>query len=80
MTVAGRPEVFLTPAAKLAARVHGLAPGPTLRALAVVDRLLPGGTATEKRPGRAVDDDPAWLRLLTAPTRRAARRLHQFRH
>jgi NAD(P)-dependent dehydrogenase (short-subunit alcohol dehydrogenase family) len=73
----GTPEVILTPAAKIAARVHGIAPNLTLRLLAVGERLLPGGAAPATKPGHAVGADRPWLRLLTTTSRRAARSLHQ---
>ena len=44
----GRPELVLTPAAKIAVRAHGLAPATTVRALTLADRLLP-------KPGLAPD-------------------------
>ncbi|MFJ6213383.1 SDR family NAD(P)-dependent oxidoreductase [Streptomyces sp. NPDC092296] len=50
-----RPEVVLTPAARLAVRLHGLAPATTTRALGLAARLLPsadGGT-TRNVPGAA---------------------------
>ena len=36
-----RPEIVLTPAAKAATRLHGLAPATAVRMLSLVDRLLP---------------------------------------
>lgn len=75
----GRPEVILTPIAKIAVRLHGLAPGLTTRAAAVVDRLLPrSDTGSEPVPGHALEEPPAWFRALTALTRRAARRTNQY--
>ncbi|MDQ3150607.1 MAG: SDR family oxidoreductase [Actinomycetota bacterium] len=74
----GRPEIILTPAAKLAVRAHGLAPGLTTRAAALVDRLLPRGEDAPPVPGHTVDPDPPqWFRVLTTLTDRAARRWHQ---
>jgi len=75
----GRPEVILTPVAKVAVRLHGLAPGLTTRAASLVDRLLPrGSTGSEPVPGHALRLPPAWFRGLTTLTRRAARRYHQY--
>lgn len=39
--LAGRPLVTLTPLAKIATRVHGLAPATTVRLLGLTNRLLP---------------------------------------
>jgi len=75
----GSPEVILTPAAKLAARLHGFAPGLTLRALALVDRLLPRAEQiTTPVPGHTVEPMPAWFHVLTGLTRAAAQRFHQY--
>lgn len=51
--LAGKAYVFLTPAAKLGARVHGLAPGLTTRMMMLANRALPSAVpgATEARPG-----------------------------
>lgn len=74
----GRPEVILTPAAKVAVRLHGLAPGLTTRAAAVVDRLLPrSDLGSQPVPGHALEPPPAWFRGLSVLTQRAARRYHQ---
>jgi short-subunit dehydrogenase len=74
----GKPEVVLTPAAKLATRLHGLAPSTTLRLIAVVNRLLPADdTRRPLMPGSAAERPARWFEALTALTRRAARRLHQ---
>jgi NAD(P)-dependent dehydrogenase (short-subunit alcohol dehydrogenase family) len=74
----GKPEVVLTPAAKLATRLHGLAPSTTLRLIAVANRLLPGEDSRKPPiPGRAAEQPTRWFTALTALTRRAARRFHQ---
>ena len=75
----GKPEIVLTPAAKLAGLVHGVAPGLTVRAATVANRLLPSGTAgTRPVPGHATESEqPAWFRAMTRLTRTAARRFHQ---
>jgi hypothetical protein len=79
-TLRGRPEIVLTPAARLAAIAHGVAPGLTLRIAAVADRLLPSGANGGRPvPGHAVEAaQPAWVRAATGLTRAAARRLHQY--
>jgi short-subunit dehydrogenase len=78
--LAGRAELVLTPAAKLAVRVHGLFPGTTAVALSAVNRLLPAaGHATPPLAGAAVstDLDSRLLRALTVLGRSAAHRYHQ---
>jgi NAD(P)-dependent dehydrogenase (short-subunit alcohol dehydrogenase family) len=79
--LAGRPEVILTPAAKLGIRVQGLFPATTARALGAVNRLLPKPTGA---PGPAITGrdasaqmNSALVRGVTALGRSAARRLHQ---
>ncbi|MCQ4042660.1 SDR family NAD(P)-dependent oxidoreductase [Streptantibioticus rubrisoli] len=76
----GRPEVILTPAAKAAVRLHGVAPATTVRMLSLVDRLLPSaGNGTG--PVRDVSGVDACERLdsrlvdrVTSLANRAARR------
>lgn len=72
-TLAGRAERFLTPAAMVGARLHGLAPGLTTRLSGLVARLLPGpGPDPEApRPGHDLPPQPRWFRALTALTGRA---------
>ncbi|MFP5070726.1 SDR family NAD(P)-dependent oxidoreductase [Pseudonocardia nantongensis] len=83
-TVRGRPEVVLTPAAKIGVRAHALAPGLTLRAAAAAERLLPrpSGAHGDERPGplpgHATGRQPTWLRRLTRLDRDAAHRWHEF--
>lgn len=77
-TLRGRREVILTPAAKAAVRLHGLAPSTTLRILAVANRLLPSDE--ESRPlaaGHEVGRPGPFVTALTGLTRSAARRFHQ---
>ena len=77
-TMRGRPEVAPTPLAKIAMRVHGLAPSTTMRLIALVDRVLPAEESPRPlRPGHAVEKPARWFDALTALTRRAARRYHQ---
>jgi NAD(P)-dependent dehydrogenase (short-subunit alcohol dehydrogenase family) len=74
----GKPEVILTPAAKVAVRLHGIAPGLSTRIAAVTDRLLPRtDDSSPATPGHAVDQPPSWFRTATRLTRSAARRFHQ---
>jgi short-subunit dehydrogenase len=77
-TMRGRPEVILTPAAKIGVRMHGLAPTTTLRLIAAAERLLPGDeTRRPVQPGHAVARPAPWFDALTRLTRRAAHRFHQ---
>jgi short-subunit dehydrogenase len=74
----GKPEVVLTPAAKLATRLHGLAPSTTMRLIALTNRLLPTDeTPRPLTPGRLAERPARWFEALTSLTRRAARRFHQ---
>jgi short-subunit dehydrogenase len=75
-TLRGRPEIILTPAAKLGVRVHGLAPATTLRVLAGVNQLLPSTVDPGPRPGHTTSS-PRWFDMLTGLTRSAAQRWHQ---
>ncbi len=77
-TLRGSPEIVLTPAAKLAVRLHGLAPATTIRLLSLANRLLPTDEArTPLAPGHAVGKDGPVVSALTGLTRSAARRFHQ---
>lgn len=77
-TLRGAPEVILTPAAWLSARLHGLAPATTLRLLTIANRLLPADrSSTPTRPGHAVAGAGSMLRSLTTRTRKAAGRTHE---
>ena len=72
----GDPVLTLTLHAKLASRASGLAPGIVADALALVARLLPENSGTDRKRGSDIDsalDDS----LLTALGRRAARDLNQ---
>ncbi|WP_222131319.1 SDR family NAD(P)-dependent oxidoreductase [Pseudonocardia sp. C8] len=80
-TLRGRPEVVLTPAAKLGVRAHALAPGLTMRTVAAVERLLPppaGPDGDGPEPGHATGPQPSWFARLTRLDRTAARRWHQL--
>lgn len=75
----GRPEVILTPLAKIGARTHALAPSTTLRALTVVNRLLPGpADATGSEPGYRSGPQPRWFSRITRMDRAAAARWHEY--
>jgi NAD(P)-dependent dehydrogenase (short-subunit alcohol dehydrogenase family) len=77
-TLRGRPEVTLTLPAKLAVRAHALAPALSMRALAVVNRLLPGPTGSgAPRPGHADPEPSPAVQRSTTPDRVAARRFHE---
>lgn len=74
----GTPEVVLTPAAKIAVRLHGIAPATTIRLLSLVNRLLPSDeTRTPLAAGHTVEKDGPVFTALTGLTRSAARRFHQ---
>ncbi|MGH3611846.1 MAG: SDR family NAD(P)-dependent oxidoreductase [Pseudonocardia sp.] len=78
-TLRGRPEVIVTPLAKLAVRAHGLAPSTSLRLVSVVDRLLPRGSGSGRpAPGHRTGPHPRWFGRLTRRDRNAARRWHQL--
>jgi NAD(P)-dependent dehydrogenase (short-subunit alcohol dehydrogenase family) len=77
-TLRGRPEVTLTLPAKVAVRAHALAPGLSLRALSLVNRLLPGPVgAGGPEPGHTATPSSSWFRRLTRRDRDAARRWHE---
>lgn len=81
--LAGKPIVIVTPLAKLAIRLQGLAPGLMIRLLGATQRLLPnapaGRPAGEIITGHAAaqDLDSWWHRRLTRLGSKAARRLNQ---
>jgi NAD(P)-dependent dehydrogenase (short-subunit alcohol dehydrogenase family) len=79
-TLRGRPEVILTPLAKLGVRAHGLAPATTLRALTLLNRLLPSPAPRGgPQPGHTtIDQQPGWFARLTRRDREAARRWHEL--
>jgi short-subunit dehydrogenase len=74
-----RPEVILTPLAKLGVRAHAVAPSTSLRVVSLVNRLLPDGTGPGgPLPGHLL---PARARRLGWLTRRddaAAARTHEL--
>jgi NAD(P)-dependent dehydrogenase (short-subunit alcohol dehydrogenase family) len=75
----GRAEVILTPQAKLAALIHGIAPGQTSNLMGLVNRLLPGGDS--ERKSRVVGkqtETPITRSPLTALGRIEGKKLHQY--
>lgn len=73
-----QPELAISWQAELLSRAHGAAPELTLRALALVNHLLPGaeGGSSQKKPGK--ESGSALTRSpLTALGERAARRYNQ---
>ncbi|KNB50488.1 SDR family NAD(P)-dependent oxidoreductase [Streptomyces caatingaensis] len=76
-----RPEVVLTPVAKAAVRLHGIAPATTTRALTLGARLLPraGPDPDHAVPGRRAARllGSAAVDRVTTLNDRAARRLNQ---
>jgi NAD(P)-dependent dehydrogenase (short-subunit alcohol dehydrogenase family) len=75
----GRPEIILTPLAKLGVRFHALAPSTSLRVVSLVARLLPGPSGSgEPVPGHATGRQPGWFDRLTGRDRRAAERWHEL--
>jgi hypothetical protein len=75
----GRPEIILTPLAKLGVRFHALAPSTSLRVVSLVARLLPGASGSGKPvPGHAIGRQPGWFDRLTGRDRRAAERWHEL--
>lgn len=79
--LAGRAEVILTPAAKVGARVHGLLPGTTTKALGMVNRFLPKSTGAGGPAVVGIDAaaqlDSGIVRTVTVLGRSAADRFHQ---
>jgi short-subunit dehydrogenase len=80
----GKPMVILTPLAKVAARVAGVAPATTIRLMSVMGRLLPAAPAdsSETTEGREAqqrlgDRGQLWMRRLTVLGERAARRFNE---
>lgn len=69
----GKPDLVLTPAAKLAALFHGVFPGTTASLLGLTNRVLPGaarGTGTRALTGR--ESESLATRLLVAKGSRRA--------
>lgn len=76
-TCANRADLVISWQAKLLAEVHGIAPGLTQEALALVNRLLPdSGGVTDKKPGHE-SQSVITRSPLTALGKLAARRYNQ---
>jgi len=76
-----RPEIVLTPTAKAAVRLHGLAPATTTRLMTLAARLLPTAGSTPDHDVSGTDaarclDSPA-VRRLTTLGDRAGRRFNE---
>lgn len=70
----GAAEVVITPQAKLAALIHGIAPGLTADALGVINRFLPDETGGSSERVRGKDVESAVSQsFLTALGKKAAR-------
>jgi NAD(P)-dependent dehydrogenase (short-subunit alcohol dehydrogenase family) len=69
-----RPVLIITPQARLAAALHGVAPGLLVRALGVVARLLPSPTGPEGDRSRRGAESASWAApsVLTRLSDRAA--------
>ncbi|MFJ9413814.1 SDR family NAD(P)-dependent oxidoreductase [Streptomyces sp. NPDC101227] len=74
-----RPRVVLTPAAKLGALAHGVAPVTTARLVSLVGRVLPrdGGAGTAEGCRVEAEDQPPARRLRGVLNERAADRFNQ---
>ena len=74
----GAPWLVLTLPARLAMTVHDVLPGPTIRLLGLVNRVLPGPGGEGRRAVRGRDSTSAWSpSILTVANERAARRQNQ---
>lgn len=79
-TLLRRPEIVLTPLAKIGVRAHAMAPSTSLRVVSLVNRLLPEPTGTEPGPAQPGHELPAETRPLGPLAERddvAAARSHQ---
>ncbi|AYG79059.1 Putative ketoacyl reductase [Streptomyces hundungensis] len=77
----GRPELVLTPAAKVAVRLQGVAPASMARLLSLTDRALPGPGDHPRRdvPGAEAAKQSRLPRWVTTLGDRAGRRLGEPR-
>jgi hypothetical protein len=71
-TLRRRPEIILTPLAKLGSRAHAIAPCTSLRLVSLVNRLLPHHDDGDRRvPGHRLRDRlrplAAWPVVTTTP-------------
>jgi len=80
-TLLRRPEIILTPLAKLGVRAHALAPSTSLRVVSLVNRLLPDGTGgaagPPARPGHLLPEAERRVGWLTRRDDAAAARAHE---
>jgi NAD(P)-dependent dehydrogenase (short-subunit alcohol dehydrogenase family) len=77
-TLMRRPEIILTPLAKLGVRAHALAPSTSLRVVSLVNRLLPDGSGGPARPGHLLPDAERRVGWLTRRDDAAAARAHEL--
>ena len=78
-TMARRPEIILTPLAKVGVRAHALAPSTSLRVVSLVNRFLPTGTGTgPAQPGHRLPAAARTLGWLTQRDDAAAARNHEL--
>ncbi len=78
-TLARRPEIILTPLAKLGVRAHGVAPSTSMRMVSLVNRLLPAGPGTgPAQPGHALPEQARELGPLAGRDDAAAARTHEL--
>ncbi|HEX8925407.1 MAG TPA: SDR family NAD(P)-dependent oxidoreductase [Terriglobales bacterium] len=74
----GQAEIVLSIPAKLAALIHGIAPGATVRMMGFSNRFMPGTGNASKERFRGYQSESAITRSpLTALGRRAAEQLNQ---
>ena len=74
----GDADLVLTPQAKLAALLHGIAPGLTADVMSLVNRILPGpgGIGDQRRKGKE-SESPVSRSALTRAGRKAAERYNE---
>ena len=75
----GKPVVTVSLMSHLATRVHGLAPGLTVRLMGVMSRLLPAGTNAQTVEGLEVRRGGGVVSFLTTLGDRAAERFNERR-
>jgi hypothetical protein len=74
----GQAEIILSVPAKVAAFVHGVAPGTTVRLLSLTNRVMPGTGNTSKERFRGYESESSVTRSpLTALGRKAGEQLNQ---
>ncbi len=76
----GDPYLVISLPAKIVTALHGIMPGMMSRALAGVNRLLPGADGGDTRAKKGLESTSAWApSVLTTLTERAAARNNQVR-